>query len=184
METPTVRDREGPGLVGYSRRDRTWAVFGGHEWIVRAPFRVGFEVGYADNGAATITYASTNSYAFASSQIDLTATASLSYRRLNIGVQAGVARTHETYKISKYVSGVPDLDSERAKDLPVAGLSVGYPLSTRVTAFASVRRTFGDVADTVTKALVNSNPTPPPFRDVLNSVSRVTAVSFGVRVGL
>ena len=184
METPTVRDREGPGLLGFDRRDRTWSVFGGHEWLVRAPLRVGVEIGYSDNGAATITYASTNTYAFASTQLDVLTTAAVTYRRLVIGFQAGVGRTREQYRISTYVTGTPDIDSDQTRDLPVGGISVGYQVTRRLAAFVNVRRTFGDVADTVTKALVSSNPTPPPYRDVLNSVSRVTAVSFGLRIGL
>jgi hypothetical protein len=184
METPTVRDREGPGLQSYDRRDVMWSVFGGHDWLVRSPLTVGVEIGYSDNGAATITYASANVYAFASTQFDILGTAAVTYRRIAVGVKAGVGRTREQYRISTYISGTPDINSEQTKDLPVGAITVSYEVTSLVTVFLDARRTFGDVADTVTKALVNSNPTPPPYRDVLNSVSRVTALSFGVKITL
>lgn len=184
METPTVRDREGPGLKGYDRRDRTWSLFAGHEWVVRAPLRLGVEVGYADHGAATITYASDNTYAFTSSQLYVLGTVAVAHRRIIAGVEGGVGRTRARYRLSTYVSGIPDLDSEQTRDLPVGAATVGYQITRRIAAIVSVRRTFGDEADSVTKALINSNPTPPPFRDVLNSVPRVTALSFGLRIGI
>lgn len=184
MDTPTVRDREGPGLRDYDRRDRTWSIFGGHEWVVRSPVRVGVEIGYADHGAATITYASGNTYAFTSSELYALGTVAMTYRRIIAGVEAGVSRTRARYRLSAYVSGIPDVDSEQTKDLPVGAVTVGYQITRRIAAIVNVRRVFGDEADTVTKALINSNPTPPPFRDVLNSVPRVTALSFGLRIGI
>jgi hypothetical protein len=182
METPTVRDREGPGLRGYDRRDVTWSVHGGHEWRVAPRLTLGVEGGYSDHGTATITYASANAYGFSSTGWDLLGSAALVGRRLTLGLKAGVSRTREQYRLSTYVSGVPDLDSERTRDLPVVAAVVGIAVTARLSVGLDLRRTFGDVADTVTKALIPSNPTPPPFRDVLNSVSRVTAVSMGVKV--
>jgi hypothetical protein len=182
MNTPTVRDREGPGLQGYDRRDRAWAVSGGHEWRVGERLDAGIEVEYADNGTATITYASSNVYGFTSTAISVLGSAGLRHGRLSVGVKAGVARTRTQYAITTYVSGTPDLNSERTRDLPVAGFAAGYDLSRRLTLVVDARRAFGDKADTVTRALVPTNPAPPPFRDVLNAVPRVTTVSVGCKV--
>jgi hypothetical protein len=77
---------------------------------------------------------------------------------------------------------VPDLDSERTQDLTVVALTFGYGVTRRVAFCVDFRRTFGDVADTVTRALIASNPTPPLYRDILNSVSRVTGLSAGIKV--
>ena len=93
METPTVRDREGPGLMGFDRRDVTWSVFGGHDWRIHENVLAGVEVGYADNGAAMITYDSSNEYAFSSTQFDVLGTLTVQYRRFAAGVKAGVGRT-------------------------------------------------------------------------------------------
>jgi len=182
FETPTVRDREGAGLLGYDRRGTTWSVSAGHEWRVARFLFIGIEVGYTDNGQATITYASANAYAFRSTQVDVLASATVAAGKFRVGLKAGIGRTREQYRISTYISGTPDLNSERARDLPVAALTLGYAVTKRLSVFVDARRTFGDVADTVTKALIASNPTPPPYRDVLNSVSRVTAFSAGVKI--
>jgi len=180
LDTPKERDRPGSGLKDFRRTSLVWSIFGGHQWSISPRLLVGAEVGYTSNGNATITYASDNEYKFKSTEIDFLGTLTyVTNAGLFGSVKAGIGRTREQYGISDYVSGTPDINSEKTMDLFVAALNVGYRLSNGMGIFVDVRRTFGDRSDTVSKALKSTNPTPPPYEDMLNSVARVDAITLG-----
>ena len=181
LDTPKERDRPGPGLLGYDRNSMTWSAFAGHLWRASPRVRIGAEIGYADNGRATITYASANEYSFRSTQLDILGSATIAVGRgFGAFAKGGVGRVKQVYRLSKYTSGTPDLNSQFTKDLPVAAVGIGRSLSSWAYCFAEVRRTFGDRTGKVTEALTNSNPTPPQYRDMLTSVARVDALSVGL----
>jgi opacity protein-like surface antigen len=180
LDTPKERDRPGAGLLGYDRESKTWSVLVGHQWQISPHLLVGLEAAYTDNGHANITYASANEYEFKSTQLDFLASGTLALGRgISVYGKAGVGRVRQEYFNSKYVSGTPDINTQWTKDLPVAAAGFGYQISSRLCIFIEARRTFGERTEKVTQALTNSNPTPPPYRDMLTSVARVSVVSAG-----
>jgi len=66
LATPKERDRPGAGLLAYDRSSQTWSLFVGHQWKAASQVLIGAELGWTDNGRATITYASANEYEFKS----------------------------------------------------------------------------------------------------------------------
>jgi hypothetical protein len=181
LDTPKERDRPGAGLLGYDRESKTWSVFVGHQWEVAPHLFLGVEAAYTDNGHSNVTYASANEYEFKSTQLDFLGSGTVALGRgWSVYGKAGVGRVRQEYFNSKYVSGTPDINTQWSKDLPVVAAGFGYQISRWLCIFIEGRRTFGDRTDTVTKALTNSNPTPPPYRDMLTSVARVSALSAGI----
>jgi hypothetical protein len=181
LDTP-IRNRDGGGLPAYDRDTITWAVFGGHEWPVGRHLLVGGEVGYSDNGAATLTYVVPETFEFTSRQFDVLGSMTVVRRRLAVGVKAGVGVTREQYRLTGAGGATPALISERTRNLPVVALTFGYGLGKRVAFCMDFRRTFGDVASTLNAAFTNPTPAPARTGEVLNSVSRVTGLSAGLRV--
>ncbi len=181
LDTPTVRDRPGAGLLGFRRDTFCWAVASGYQWDSGKGVGLGLEAGYADNGAAAVTYASANEYEFGSTQIDFLGTVSLP---LPGGIMAygkgGVARAREEYRLSRFVSGTPDIDSHKTRALPVLAAGLGYRLTGRLRLGAEFRHLFGDASHAISKALQSTNPNPPPYQDVLSSVARVNSLSAGI----
>jgi len=183
LQTPTERDRPGAGLLGYDRESFAWAAFGGYRWQISRHWLLGAEAGYADNGHASITYASQNEYEFRSAQVDLLGTVTcMSDGGWCVTGRGGVGRVHQEYVNVRLVSGTADLDSDQTRYLPVAALAAGYHLRQGLEFFVEVRRTFGDDTDTVSSALRSTNPDPPPYLDVLDSVARVDTLSFGLTI--
>jgi hypothetical protein len=181
LATPTERDRPGAGLKAYDRSSQAWSLFLGHQWKVAPQVLFGAELGWTDNGRATITYASANEYEFKSTELDLLGNATVILGRgLSVFAKAGMGRVRQEYHNSKYVSGTPDLDSQWTRDLPVAAAGLSCAITGHLNVFAEVRRTFGDRTDLISKALTASNPTPPPYRDILTSVARVDVLSLGL----
>jgi len=177
--TPT-RDWDGGGFAGYDQDTITLSFFGGREWRV-GPIHLGGEIGYSDNGSAALNYVMPATYEFKSTQFDFLGSFAVVRGRLALGLKAGVGRTHEQYRLSDAGGATPGVVSELTKNLPVAALTFGYGLGTRVTFCLDFRRTFGDAADTVAKAFVNP-PRPARGTEVLSSVSQVTVLSAGLRV--
>ena len=181
LATPTERDRPGAGLLAYDRSSQTGSLFLGHQWKAAPQVFIGAELGWTDNGRATITYASANEYEFKSTQLDLLGNATVILGRgISAFAKAGMGRVRQEYHNSKYVSGTPDLDSQWTRDLPVAAAGLSFAVTGHLNFFAEVRRTFGDRTDLVSEALTPSNPTPPPYRDILTSVARVDVLSLGL----
>ncbi len=181
LHTPEERDRPGPGLLGSDRRSTVWSAFGGYRWGLGSGLRAGVEAGYADNGSSSITYASQNEYEFRSDEVDLLATLTWDvYRGAFVGMKVGAGRVRQRYVNTRLVTEPADYDSEERRVLAVAAVAVGYRFGMGLEVFVDFRRTFGDDSDTVNSAFVNSNPTPPPYRDSLGSVARVDSVSVGV----
>jgi hypothetical protein len=181
LDTPKERDRPGTGLKDFQRTSLSYSFFSGPMWKISPRFLIGAEVGYADNGRATITYASDNEYEFKSTEIDVLGTLTyVTNWNLRLSGKAGVGRTREKYGLSVYVSGTPDLDSEKTRDLFVGAFNVGYQFDNGLEIFVELRRTFGEKRDTVSKALKSTNPAPPPYQDILNSVARVDTISLGL----
>lgn len=178
LDTPKERDRPGPGLKEYKRTSLSGSIFGGHQWKIYCNFLAGVEAGYSNNGNATITYASDNEYMFKSTEIDILGVVTYEAGWGIFGsVKGGIGRTREQYGISKYISGTPDLKSEQSRDLFVGVFNLGYRCANGIGVALDIRRTFGDKSNTVTRALMSTNPNPPPYQDMLNTVAQVDVVS-------
>ena len=181
LDTPTVRDRPGAGLLDFRRDTYCWAAASGYLWNSGKRVGLGFETGYADNGASRVTYASANEYEFESLQVDVLGTFSLSLPHgFTAYGKGGGAWAREVYRISRYVSGSPDIDSRKTRLLPVLAAGIGYRLANRILIGTEFRHLFGDPSNTISKALTSSNPNPPPYQDVLSSVARVNSLTVGI----
>jgi hypothetical protein len=181
IETPTTSDRPGTSVMGYNQGSQAMALFGGYQKSIGNGVYLGGEAGYCDNGYSTLTYSTGNRYKFISTQYNLLGALSLrTSGGLFFYLKGGFGRVREQYRLNRYSTGTPDINSEMTKTIPVAAVGLGYALANGLDFFIDFQRTFGDRSNTVKKALKITNPNPPPEYNVLNSVAQVQTLTFGL----